>query len=193
MKDISDSDLFPLGTLLLIPWAKQVLLFRVFTSWLVLNGYYETWKLSLVYFIFIGNQWNIVWMSNTTILKLINSINLFILSFILPSIHSFIKSIIYSCIDSCIHSTIILFIHSTICSFIHSYIHSFILQRFSSISYLFYTHTAYSLALLLTHSIRDSETSIDFVQGPPGSRRERVNLWHKCFQAQAQNILLHLI
>ena len=26
----------------------------------------------------------------------------------------------------------------------------------------------------LTHSIRDSETSIDFVQGPPGSRRERV-------------------
>ena len=142
----------------------------------VQNGYYETWKLSLVYFIFIGNQWNIVWISNTTILKLINSINLFILSFILPSIHSFIKSIIYSCIDSCIHSTIILFIHSTICSFIHSYIHSFILQRFSSISYLFYTHTAYSLALLLTHSIQDSETSIDFVQGPPGSRRERVNL-----------------
>ena len=29
----------------------------------------------------------------------------------------------------------------------------------------------------LTRSIRDSETSIDFVQGPPGSRRERV----KCF------------
>ena len=28
---------------------------------------------------------------------------------------------------------------------------------------------------LLTRSIRDSETSIDFVQGPPGSRRERVN------------------
>ena len=27
----------------------------------------------------------------------------------------------------------------------------------------------------LTRSIRDSETSIDFVQGPPGSRRERVN------------------
>ena len=27
---------------------------------------------------------------------------------------------------------------------------------------------------LLTRSIRDSETSIDFVQGPPGSRRERV-------------------
>ena len=27
----------------------------------------------------------------------------------------------------------------------------------------------------LTHYIRDSETSIDFVQGPPGSRRERVN------------------
>ena len=26
----------------------------------------------------------------------------------------------------------------------------------------------------LTRSIRDSETSIDFVQGPPGSRRERV-------------------
>ena len=25
-----------------------------------------------------------------------------------------------------------------------------------------------------THSIRDSETSIDFVQGPPGSRRERI-------------------
>ena len=30
--------------------------------------------------------------------------------------------------------------------------------------------TVYSL----TRSIRDSETSIDFVQGPPGSRRERV-------------------
>ena len=29
--------------------------------------------------------------------------------------------------------------------------------------------------LILTCSIRDSETSIDFVQGPPGSRRERVN------------------
>ena len=27
---------------------------------------------------------------------------------------------------------------------------------------------------LLTRSIRDSESSIDFVQGPPGSRRERV-------------------
>ena len=27
----------------------------------------------------------------------------------------------------------------------------------------------------LTRSIRDSKTSIDFVQGPPGSRRERVN------------------
>ena len=30
----------------------------------------------------------------------------------------------------------------------------------------------------LTRSIRDSETSIDFVQGPPGSRRERVN-WQR--------------
>ena len=29
----------------------------------------------------------------------------------------------------------------------------------------------------LTRSIRDSETSIDFVQGPPGSRRERVNTY----------------
>ena len=28
----------------------------------------------------------------------------------------------------------------------------------------------------LTRSIRDSETSIDFVQGIPGSRRERVNM-----------------
>ena len=27
----------------------------------------------------------------------------------------------------------------------------------------------------LTRSIQDSETSIGFVQGPPGSRRERVN------------------
>ena len=27
----------------------------------------------------------------------------------------------------------------------------------------------------LTRSMRDSETSIDFVQGSPGSRRERVN------------------
>ena len=34
----------------------------------------------------------------------------------------------------------------------------------------------YLLALLssLTRSIRNSETSIDFVQGTPGSRRERV-------------------
>ena len=31
------------------------------------------------------------------------------------------------------------------------------------------------MAFVLTRSIRDSETSIDFVQGPPGSRRERVN------------------
>ena len=31
-----------------------------------------------------------------------------------------------------------------------------------------------ALNLLLTRSIRDSGTSIDFVQGPPGSRRERV-------------------
>ena len=29
---------------------------------------------------------------------------------------------------------------------------------------------------LLTRSIQDSETSIDFAQGTPGSRRERVNL-----------------
>ena len=28
--------------------------------------------------------------------------------------------------------------------------------------------------MILTHSVPDSETSIDFVQGPPGSRRERV-------------------
>ena len=32
---------------------------------------------------------------------------------------------------------------------------------------------------VLTRSIRDSETSIDFVQGPPGSRRERVNSVNK--------------
>ena len=31
----------------------------------------------------------------------------------------------------------------------------------------------------LTRSIRDSETSIDFVQGPPGSRRERVKMKFK--------------
>ena len=31
--------------------------------------------------------------------------------------------------------------------------------------------------LQLTHSIRDSETSIDFVQGPPGSRSEWVNVY----------------
>ena len=30
----------------------------------------------------------------------------------------------------------------------------------------------------LTRSIRDSETYIDFVQGPPGSRRKRVNITH---------------
>ena len=30
---------------------------------------------------------------------------------------------------------------------------------------------------ILTRSIRDSETSIDFVQDPPGSRRERVNTY----------------
>ena len=29
---------------------------------------------------------------------------------------------------------------------------------------------------VLTRSIRDSETSIDFVQGPPGSRREWVKM-----------------
>ena len=37
---------------------------------------------------------------------------------------------------------------------------------------LMYSEKQFSM---LTHSIRDSETSIDFVQGPPGSRRERVN------------------
>ena len=30
------------------------------------------------------------------------------------------------------------------------------------------------ILIFLTRSIQDSETSIDFVQGPPGSRRERV-------------------
>ena len=30
------------------------------------------------------------------------------------------------------------------------------------------------LEIVLNRSIRDSETFIDFVQGPPGSRRERV-------------------
>ena len=39
------------------------------------------------------------------------------------------------------------------------------------------------MKVVLTRSIRDSETSIDFVQGPPGSRRERVKelcieSWH---------------
>ena len=32
----------------------------------------------------------------------------------------------------------------------------------------------------LTRSIRDSESSIDFVQGRPGSRRERVNTSEYC-------------
>ena len=32
-----------------------------------------------------------------------------------------------------------------------------------------------SLGAVLTRSIRDFETPIDFVQGLPGSRRERVN------------------
>ena len=31
------------------------------------------------------------------------------------------------------------------------------------------------MTFILTRSIRDSETAIDFVQGPPGSRREWVN------------------
>ena len=30
---------------------------------------------------------------------------------------------------------------------------------------------------MLTRSIQDSETFIDFVQGPPGSRRERVKAY----------------
>ena len=34
--------------------------------------------------------------------------------------------------------------------------------------------TEIRLQIILTRSIRDSETSIDFVQGPPGSRREWV-------------------
>ena len=33
-----------------------------------------------------------------------------------------------------------------------------------------------NISIVLTRSIRDSEISIDFVQGPPGSRRERVNV-----------------
>ena len=39
---------------------------------------------------------------------------------------------------------------------------------------------------VLTRSIRDSETSIDFVQGPPGSRRERVN--NGCYEVKHANI-----
>ena len=31
----------------------------------------------------------------------------------------------------------------------------------------------------LTRSIQDSKTCIDFVQGPPGSHRKRVNLNHR--------------
>ena len=37
-----------------------------------------------------------------------------------------------------------------------------------------YISMKYVLLILSTHSIRDSETSIDFVQGPPSSRREWV-------------------
>ena len=44
---------------------------------------------------------------------------------------------------------------------------------------------------LLTRSIRDSGTSIDFVQGPPGSRRERVKIFffRNPFSPSTQNIL----
>ena len=43
---------------------------------------------------------------------------------------------------------------------------------------------------MLTHSIRDSKTSIGFVQGPPGSRRERVkNLDHKLIHNEAEIIM----
>ena len=39
------------------------------------------------------------------------------------------------------------------------------------------------MALKLTRSIRDYETLIDFVQGPPGSRRERVKNLFKCMES----------
>ena len=44
--------------------------------------------------------------------------------------------------------------------------------------FIFTIYQNYTLAL--TRSIRDFETSIDFVQGPPGSRRERVKITSLC-------------
>ena len=41
--------------------------------------------------------------------------------------------------------------------------------------------------LFLTRSIQDSETSIDFVQGPPGSRRERVKRKNTVFYHRIGN------
>ena len=38
---------------------------------------------------------------------------------------------------------------------------------------------------ILTRSIRDSQTSIDFVQGSPGSRKERVKELIEWFSARA--------
>ena len=37
-------------------------------------------------------------------------------------------------------------------------------------------HWRFASDATITRCIQDSETSIDFVQGPPGSRRERVNI-----------------
>ena len=42
----------------------------------------------------------------------------------------------------------------------------------------------------LTRSIRDSETSIDLVQGPPGSRRERVNKEKQATSSNNQHITM---
>ena len=47
----------------------------------------------------------------------------------------------------------------------------------------------------LTRSIRDYETSIDFVQGPPGSRRERVNIHHMeiyFFKSSSKFLIVYL-
>ena len=43
-------------------------------------------------------------------------------------------------------------------------------------------------ALMLTRSLRDSETSIDFVQGPPGSRRERVKVIVKSYKGDENDV-----
>ena len=63
------------------------------------------------------------------------------------------------------------------CMYLHQIFFLILIFNFDLIEF-HHTPSLQQMALiLLTRSIRDSETSIDFVQGPSGSRKERVKFY----------------